>query len=81
MNNDSLIFWDENQKTGAILSASGSTSSEYQGNMSSFADVKASYGGFSGEVKARYEGTEKNRDDFSFATHSSKQIKKSISYR
>jgi hypothetical protein len=78
MNNDSLIFWDENQKTGAILSASGSTSSEYQGNMSSFADVKASYGGFSGEVKARYEGTEKNRDDFSFATHSSKQIKKAF---
>ena len=46
--------------------------------MSSYADVKASYGGFSGEVKARYEGTQKNRDDFSFATHSSKQIKKAF---
>lgn len=78
MNKDSLIFLDENQISGAILSASGSTSSEYQSSMSSYAEIKGSYGSFSGEVNARYEGTQKYRDDFSFASHTSKQIKKAF---
>lgn len=75
MHDAKLIVIDENQNFGEILSASGAVATEYQSSMSAFANIKASYGGFKGEINGRFEGNKTSSSNYSFGTATSRQVK------